>query len=116
MSHPDELDPQPTLWDQPAPSHRDGPDTERLAAEELQDRLSELRQSVAEAFLEAGSEGLTAWECVERLGIYEYTVRPRCSELKKPEFGAHLVPTEMRRRNGRGKLEVVMVHRSYAGS
>jgi hypothetical protein len=95
------------VLDAPAPSHSNGPETERLAARKLASaRLNRLRKMVAELFIAAGPSGLAPDEICELIDDeYEYTLRPRVTELKKAGL---LTPTGARRTNRRGGTEDVL--------
>ena len=108
---PSLFDPEPVLdgYEAPPPSHRDGPDTERAAAEKVKPHAKRLREQVRDLAYHAGGRGITAWEAVVALGMedHEYSVRPRLTELCEEKHGRVLFRTEERRPNRHGNREVV---------
>jgi hypothetical protein len=94
-----------------APTHANGPDTEREAARTIKPRLATLRRQVIALARSRGREGVTADECVEALAMewQETSVRPRLSELCLSKHGCILTRTTRRRQNRRQNLEAVYV-------
>ena len=99
----------------PPPSHRDGPVTERLAAEKVRPVTGKIRRRLVAFALLQGAEGLTPDEaCADQPERTPYSVRPRVTELASAAWGKVLVETTRMRPNRRGNLEMVYVHRDFA--
>lgn len=87
--------------DVPLPSHRGGPETERVAASLARLRAGTLRAKVLLSLHEApGTQG----EVAERLGAYHYSVAPRFIELRRAGW---LRDSGQRRETERGAPAVV---------
>ncbi len=99
-------------YEVPPPSHRDGPDTEKLAADRLKPQAKKLRAGVRDFAYQRGPQGITGWEAVEHLGMEEHetSVRPRLTELCEEKHGRILTRTKDRRPNrNHGNSEMVYV-------
>ena len=98
-------------WEAPPPVHRDGPDTEKLAADKLAPTAKKWREVVRDLVTERGRRGATGWEAIVTLGMQEHqsTVRTRLTELTTEKHGAVLTATSERRANRNGNAEVVYV-------
>lgn len=88
-----------------APGHR-GVGTSVAAAEDLRDKLGRLQTLVLGAIRNAGSNGLTADEASDTLGIERWSIQPRTSELRRKLL---IGDSGQRRRNRTGKLAIVWV-------
>lgn len=103
----------PTLDSLPlfAPTHRDGPDTEQLAAAKINPRLATLRKLVIDLARARGAMGVTPDEVISHYEMdgQETSVRPRLSELCLSKHGCVLTRTTKRRQNRRSNFEAVYV-------
>lgn len=102
-------------WEAPPPVHRDGPDTEKLAADKVRPHVKKIREQVRDLVTERGPRGATAWETIVQLGMeeHEYSVRPRLTELCTEKFGCILTATKARRPNRHDNSEQVYVASVY---
>lgn len=69
------------------------------------------REKVRQAFILAGTEGLTSDEVQERLGGTHQGVSPRVTEMKADKV---LVETDRKRKTRSGRWARVLVHVSFA--
>lgn len=72
-------------------------------AKKIAPRLTGLRLKVLEAIRQAGAAGITGSEISEKLGIFLYTAKPRCSELHQ---AGYILKCGLRD-NGRKNSEVI---------
>jgi DNA-directed RNA polymerase specialized sigma24 family protein len=91
-------DAQPSFFDRPAPYQR-ASDTSEEAADALYDSLPGLRAAVLQAYVEAGTRGLTPDECASAIGETVLAVRPRVTEMLQAGL---LERTGEKRRNASG--------------
>lgn len=98
-------------YEVPPLSHRDGPDTEREAADKVKPVAKKLRAAVRDFAYERKGWGVTGWETVVHLGMedHETSVRPRLTELCEEKHGRILTRTTHRRLNRHGNREMVYV-------
>lgn len=85
MTARNEDDEQPSLLDPtgriPAPAHRDGSDTEYLAAQMMTPKAGTLRERALLAIARADDRGLTDHELADATEVYLYSIAPRRTEL-----------------------------------
>lgn len=97
------------LFDTPAPTHREGPATEKEAADRIHPELGELRGQIVALLRAAGPRGMIGAEiCSHFPDRQEYSIRPRLPELAREEMGLAM-RTKWQRRNSNGGWEMVWV-------
>lgn len=103
-------------YEAPPLSHRDGPDTEKLAAEKMKPSAAKWRRDVRDFALEQGPFGITGYEaCVHFDSLTKQsTVRARLTELCDEKHGKILTKSERRRPNGNGNSEIVYMATRFA--
>ena len=95
---------QPELdFDRPVLVHKNAKDTERLAAEFIQPRVTGLRLKTLQS-LAAAPSGLSSSQVVQKVNAYEYSVKPRLTELQNMGL---IVDSGERATNLRNRQEVV---------
>lgn len=97
---------QSSLFDGPGRVHRDAHDTEIAAAEAFPEIKGEQRLAVLRAFVSAGSDGLTDYECHLVCGMH----RPHIAGTRREELmaaGVPIVKTDQRRPTDTGALAIV---------
>lgn len=88
----------------PGPNvHKNAKDTEIAAAEQIAPKVTGLRLRALQVIQMAG-QGLSSEQVVQRVGAYEYSVRPRVTELQRMGL---VVDSGERTANSRGRQEVV---------
>ena len=88
----------------PGPNvHKNAKDTEVAAADAVAPKVTGLRLKALQRTAEVG-RGLSSEEVVKRVGAYEYSVRPRVTELQRMGLVAD---SGERVPNSRGRQEVV---------
>jgi len=101
-------------WPSP-PSRRDGPDTSEAAAKHMKPAAGGYRRRVEAFVKERGADGAIPDDAIAAWGMEarQTSIRPRFTELAKPEFGSVLVATDRRRLNRNNCMEIVYVHCSH---
>lgn len=115
MPKPDpEPSPEPVKdgYEAPPLSHRDGPETEKMAADKIAPSAEAWRAKSRDAAYEAREHGVIGWELCERWGMLESqsTVRARLTELCDDKHGRVLTRTNRKRPNGRRSQNPEMVY------
>ena len=95
---------QPELdFDRPVLVHKNAKDTERLAAEFIQPRVTGLRLKTLQS-LAAAPSGLTGSQVADNMDAWIYSVKPRLTELQNMGLA---VDSGARAKNNRNRQEVV---------
>jgi hypothetical protein len=92
----------------PAPGKTD---TSKEAADAMQPHCGRLQADALAAIREAGEDGHTADEVVDRRGGNRWSIQPRISELRQMGL---VVDSGRRRQNVTGKRAIVWVAAEYA--
>ena len=103
---------QPSLFAGPGRVHRDAHDTEIAAAEAFPEIKGEQRLAVLRAFVDAGADGLTDYECHLVCGMH----RPHIAGTRREELmaaGVPIVKTDQRRPTDTGAPAIVWVWAAY---
>lgn len=79
-------------------------DTSKEAADRIVIRVGSLRHTVLMAIVDAGAFGATGSELTNELGEWTYSIKPRCTELKKLAF---IEDSGFRRPNDLQRREIV---------
>ena len=90
-------------FDRPVLVHKNAKDTERLAAEFIQPKVTGLRLKTLQS-LAAAPSGLSSSQVVQKVNAYEYSVKPRLTELQNMGL---VVDSGERETNLRNRQEVV---------
>ncbi len=78
----------------------------REAADFIKVNLTGLRKKVLEAIKSAGKKGLTGSEVAEKIGAWDYSAKPRCTELAE---AGYIMASQNMRENTRGRKEIVWI-------
>ncbi len=91
-------------WGDTGPiTHKNGPDTEQMAADFMANKVTGLRLQALRSIASV-TAGLSSSQVVRSVGAYEYSVKPRITELQRLGL---VVDTGLRQKNERNRQEVV---------
>ena len=90
-------------FNRPPLVHKNAKDTERMAAEFIAPKVTGLRLKALQS-LAAAPSGLSSSQVVQKVGAYEYSVKPRLTELQNMGL---VVDSGERETNLRNRQEVV---------
>ena len=90
-------------FNRPPLVHKNAKDTERLAAEFIAPKVTGLRLKALQS-LAAAPSGLSSSQVVQKVNAYEYSVKPRLTELQNMGLA---VDSGARAKNNRNRQEVV---------
>ena len=90
-------------FNRPPLVHKNAKDTERLAAEFIAPKVTGLRLKTLQS-LAAAPSGLSSSQVVQKVNAYEYSVKPRLTELQNMGLA---VDSGARAKNNRNRQEVV---------